>query len=341
MTVHVAGIGLGGLGVVQLELLSELDDVEVVAGVDVNDDARDSFAASFDADTHASVEALLAAHPELDAVTIVTPHTLHYEQAMACLEVDVAVHVEKPMTTDLDRAADLVRTARERSVPLTVGYQTRWDPRFTELRSMITEGEIGRPHTVVGFLQQDWISPHDGSWRTNPGLSGGGQLYDSGSHLLDILCWAVDATPETVAATIDDQGNDVDVNSALALSLSSGSDTITGTVTVSGDGPTGPDLGEGLVVWGTEGGVELVDERLTVTRPGGQRYETTVETPDFRATNRQKLRNFVDTVRGEADPAVPGEDGLRVVALTEAAYEAAETGRTVDVATRIENALDD
>jgi predicted dehydrogenase len=96
---------------------------------------------------------------------------------------------------------------------------------------------------------------------------------------------------------------------------------------------------EGYVVWGTEGRVSYSDERLVLAEGGQTTAVTTITADtDFGTLTEAKLANFVESVTGEADPAVPAENGLWVTALTEAAYEADETGERVDVAAMLDAA---
>lgn len=333
MTVSIGAIGLGLLGRMECDHYSTFDDVEIVAGVDVAEDARDTFESSYDRPTYSSVDELLAAHgDELDAVSIVTPHTLHHEQAKACLQADLHAFVEKPLTTDLDEARDLVETARARDLILQVGFQRHFDPAFVELREIVQSGTIGDPHTVNCYLGQRWITDHEGSWRTTPSLSGGGQLFDSGTHLVDSMLWVLDARPSAVTGIMDQRGHEVDVNSALAATLEGPNEQITASVCVSGAG-TESTPAEGITIWGTEGHISLNGEVLTVTTRDSTSRIDVEEARDFDALTEQKLRNFVDSVAGRADPAVTGEYGLIVTAFLESAYEAMQTGQTVTVET--------
>ncbi len=326
---RIAGIGVGDLGRLELGIVADIDGVDVVAGADPSHDAREAFAYDHDVPTYEDYEAMLDGE-DVDAAIIVTPHTLHYEQALACLERDVHVHLEKPMVTDVDHAHDLIDAAEERGLTLAVGYQRHFDPRFRELRRIIDEGRIGTPHMASCYLEQVWIRWTKDQWRGNPDLSGGGQLYDSGSHLLDALLWSTRSVPVSVAGTMDRQGHDVDVNSALAATLERNDGTITTSIGVSGAGRSTPSPGEALHVWGTEGAVHYDGETITVTE-NGVRYTASPHEPSFEDLTREKLTNFVAAIRDDADLEIPASDALKVTALTEAAYEAAETGRTVDV----------
>ncbi|MBX0322852.1 Gfo/Idh/MocA family oxidoreductase [Halomicroarcula sp. F13] len=331
MTVRIGAIGLGGLGRRECRQYAGFDDVELVAGVDVAAEARTTFEDSFDRPAYESVGELLAGHAdELDAVSVCTPHTLHHDHAMAALERDLHAFVEKPLTTELATARELVETAADRDRVLQVGFQRHFDPLFAELRRIVQSGTIGTPHTVNAYLGQRWIAEHEGTWRTTPSLSGGGQLFDSGTHLVDATLWVLDAEPTAVTGVVDDRGHDVDVNSALAATLDADGRRVTASVCVSGDGTDiVPD--DGISIWGTEGHVSLAGGDLTVTTPDSTREVHVDGDRDFETLTERKLRNFVDAVEGTADSVVTGEYGLAVTAFLEAAYEATQRGETVHV----------
>lgn len=332
MAVRIASIGLGGLGHVLLDVLGELDDVEIAAGVDVSRPAREEFEAAFERPTYSGYAEMLDEEADdLDAALVVTPHAFHFEEAAACLDAGLHVLVEKPMTVDVADGVELVDLADESDRVLQVGYQRHFHPVFREMKRVVDGGRIGEPHAVSCHLGQSWAEIQAGTWRTDPELSGGGQLYDTGSHLLDAMLWTTGAEPATVGAEMTFAEPGVDVNSALAMSLERDGVTVTASASVSGDG-LAVEPKEGYFVWGTEGRLSFTEGTLYVTEGDGVRYRTEItEGVDFRTLTRKKLENFVASVRGEAAPAVPGEYGLRVTTLTEAAYRAADAGTRVDV----------
>ena len=341
---NAACIGLGDLGRLEASVLDSLDGVRLVGGADPAATARSQFEDELGRPAYDTVDDLLG-NETVDLGTIVTPHTLHYEQARECLSRDVHVHLEKPMVTDLAHADDLVERANAHDRVLAVGYQRHFDPRFREIRRLVDAGRIGTPHMAVAHLEQEWIRWTQHQWRSNPELSGGGQLYDSGSHLLDVLLWTLRADPVSVTASVDRRGHGVDINSALTVTLesregaesgrgqSSAAGTITASVGVSGAGTSIPDPGESFQIWGTDGTVAFDGETITV-REAGMTYESTPTPVDFEELTRRKLGNVVEAIDGEAELVIPASDGRRVVALTEAAYEAAERGERVAVEPR-------
>jgi len=342
MVLQIGCIGVGGLGYFQCKTLSELEDVSIIGAADVTEEARTLFEEEFSSPSYEHYRMLLQEHAdELDAVVIVTPHTLHHEQAMAALKQDLHVLVEKPMVTEIDDAVDLVETAAERELVLQVGYQRHFHPAFEEIRRILHNGRIGDVHTVNCYLGQDWIEPHRDTWRGDVSMSGGGQLYDTGSHMLDALLWTTEAQPRTVAAEMDFAEPGIDVNSSLSARLDRGGDSIITSVSISGDGVE-TDITEGYSYWGSEGRLTFSDGRIEVAEKNAVTYTTEItEETDFQTLTGKKMRNFVESIQGIAEPAVPGEVGLRVTALTEAAYLSAEEGKRVEVQPLIESAREE
>ncbi len=320
-------IGLGELGRREATALADIDGVRIVGGADPAKNARSAFKADHDVPTYETHGELLA-KTDADLANIVTPHTLHYEAIKACLERDIHVHVEKPFVTQIEHGREVIDLAEKRDLVLAVGYQRHFDPRYRAIRELIDEGAIGEPHTVSCHLEQWWHEFAANSWRGKPSLSGGGQLSDSGSHLLDAVLWTTRSEPTAVAAMVDDYGLDVDVNSALAATLDRDGTQITASISVSGAGQSTPAPGESIRILGSDGMIRFDGKAIQVTAEG----ETTTKRPKdvgFDELTARKLQNTVDAIRGTADLQIPAADGLAVTKLTLGAYEAAVERQTV------------
>ncbi len=328
MTLDIGVIGLGGLGRVQSTVLDDMDDVRVVGGADVAVAAREAFEREIAADTYEDYNDMIE-HHDLDAVAIVTPHELHRDQVEAAFQHDINVHVEKPLVTRSVDAAELIDMANERDLVFQVGYQRHFDPAYREIRRLIGDGEIGEVHMVSCYLGQAWTDSAAGTWRMDPELSGGGQLIDSGSHLLDVLLWTTDTEPAVVTALTDNRGHDVDVDSAVAARLV-GEDgrSVTASIGVTGEGAG---FTEHLAIWGTAGRVTYGADGFHVEREGRPSAILEPGGMDYREGNRRKLAGFLEAVRTGTEPPVPASFGLHVTQLTEAAYRAAERGEVIDV----------
>ncbi|ELZ27508.1 oxidoreductase domain-containing protein [Halosimplex carlsbadense 2-9-1] len=332
-TIRIGVTGLGGLGTPLAREVEAVDGAEVVAVADVSDENRRSAAEEFgvpDRHRYESHEAMLDG-ADLDGVAIATPHTLHYEQVVAALERGIDTLCEKPLCVDLDHARDLVRRSEASDAALMVGYQRHLSPAFRRAREALDE-RVGDPQFLSASITQDWITHQRGTWRTNPDLSGGGQLYDTGSHVLDALLWTTGLSPVSVSAQMqfDDDAERVDKQAALDVAFENGA---VASVGVSGDAPV---VREHLDVWGENGGFRVRGsdwgERDLAFVDGENREHAS----DHDGEYRDKGRAFVDVIREGAEPPATARDALKVTAVTEAAYESARSGRRVEVDLRTE-----
>ena len=262
---------------------------------------------------------------ELDAVLVGTPHTLHHEQVAAALERDLHVYCDKPLTTDLADAHDLVDRASRSRGTLLVGYQRHLQTAFQWARDRFADHA---PTWVTASMTQDWIDDARGTWRLEPELSGGGFLYDTGSHVLDGLLWTTGLEPDSVAASMDfhDEDRRIDRRAHLDVRFENGT---TGTVSLHGDAPS---VREHVHLWDEEGAVYLEGVQW------GPRAVFEIDTDASEFTpyvdpRREQSRAdaFVESVRNGTEPPATARDALRVTALTEAAYEAARTGDRIPV----------
>lgn len=345
MPIRLLAIGFGGVARPQLQYFAFLDDVELVAGADVDSEARDWFEVEFDAPAYESHDGLLTNHAEAaDAVSIITPHSFHHEQILDSFAAGLDVYVEKPMVVGLEEAVDVVSAANRGGRILQVGYQRHFHPLYQKLKELIEAGRIGEPHFASCYLEQDWINRRTGTWRTDPAVSGGGQLYDSGSHLLDALLWTTGGKPRRVAAVMRDAPDHpgVDVDSAVSATLDRNGTPLTASIAVTADGPTYPETAERLVVIGTDGKIEFGEGALVVSEQGVDPEQQTVDRieldVDIDEVFMAKMDDFIAAVRGETPPAVPAEQALPVTVLTEAAYEANRRGETIDARAMLEQA---
>ena len=324
-------VGLGYIGTTVGGQFHRHADARVDALCDVDEDRLASVGAEFDVDPdrrHTDYGAMLDdPDRELDAVLIGTPHTLHYDQVVAALDRGLHVYCDKPLTTDLERARDLVDRAERGDETLMVGYQRHLQTAFQWARERFAERP---PEWVTASITQGWIDDSRGTWRLNPALSGGGFLYDTGSHVLDGVLWTTGLEPESVAASMDfhDEERRVDRRAHLDVRFESGA---TGTFSLHGDAPS---VREHVHLWDDEGAVYLEGvqwgsrEVFEIDSDAGE-YVPYVDP----RREQSRADAFLESVLEGVEPPATARDALRVTALTEAAYESARSGDRVPVET--------
>jgi predicted dehydrogenase len=255
----------------------------------------------------------------LDALLVGTPHTLHYDQIRAAFDRDLHVLCDKPLTTDLDDARDLVARDREREEVLMVGYQRHLYEGFVRARELWNED--GRePRWITADVCQSWVEPFEDTWRQDPDLSGGGYLYDTGSHLLDCVLWTTGLTPEAVAAdmTFVDDDERVDKQATVTVRFTNGA---TASFSLSGETPC---MREHVRMWDEQGAVALDSKDWEPSEYRVIDDESGEHRPRLARGDRPtKAGAFIEAIRTGGPPVATALDGLRVTAVTEAAYESA------------------
>ncbi|ELY97598.1 oxidoreductase domain-containing protein [Natrialba chahannaoensis JCM 10990] len=329
--IRVGIVGLGYIGTTVGGQLHRHADATIEAVCDLDPDQLESLGDEFGVPPerrYTEYESMLAnANGKLNAVLIATPHTLHYEQVVAALESDLHVYCDKPLTTEREHARDLVERSAHTDLTLMVGYQRHLQTAFQLARDRF---DSGPPRWVTASITQDWIADSQETWRLDPALSGGGFLYDTGSHVLDGILWTTGLEPTSVAASMDfhDVEQRVDSRAHLDIRFENGA---TGTVSLHGDLPT---TREHIHCWDDDGALYIEGTQW------GSRDIFEIETDASERVpyidhRREQTRAdaFVESIRGgpEHEPPATARDALRVTALTEAAYEAARTGERVSV----------
>ena len=184
---RVGVIGVGFIGVVHIEQLRRLGNVEVVAlsnMVDAKLKAEELFVPKGYDDYRAMID-----NENLDAIHVCTPNNTHYEMAMYAMERGVHVVCEKPMTTTVEEADALVKKAKEMNVVHAMNFNCRFYPMAYQIKEMIKNNDCGNIYTIHGGYLQDWLFyDTDYNWRLEPEAAGESRAFaDIGSHWIDLV----------------------------------------------------------------------------------------------------------------------------------------------------------
>ena len=324
---NFAFIGCGGNARGHGRSVSRVEDVEIVALADPSASSLDAFKESVGLDASVSTyadhgEMLAAAKP--DAVVISSPHGLHFRHIMDALNAGCHVHTEKPMVCTVEHAKQVISKVEETGLHLMIGYQRHLSPTYQYCREVVQSGELGRVNFVEAHQSQNWYRNQQGKWRQDAFLGGGGQLNDSGSHLIDILLWVLEASPDTVFAMIDNRDLEVDVLTAMSMKFDTGA-----LCNISIVGHAYGGVQEDFSIWMEEGSLYL--RAGTLYRQGREGKPVEVPESEMPASANKDVV-FIELLRGErTENPIGVENGLRVIQLTEAAWQSAELGRPVKV----------
>ncbi|MBM3457754.1 MAG: Gfo/Idh/MocA family oxidoreductase [Armatimonadetes bacterium] len=288
----------------------------------------------------------MLAEVELDAVCVVSPHTLHYRHARAALERGLHVLCEKPMTTRAAEARELVQLAEARGLHLLVPYGWHYKPFVQEAKRQLEQGAIGEIQYVLSHMASPirrmleghrldevpggqagdlLFAPDPRTW-ADPEMAGGGYGHAQLSHSTGMLFWLTGLQATEVYARMTAPAARVDLYDALSVQFASGA---IGTVSGAGTVPATRGFQLDLRIFGSEG-MLLLDverERLEVRRDDGRDLSLTPEPGSGAYSCEGPPNNFVDLVLGKTEVnSAPGWAGMRSVELLDAAYRSSVSG---------------
>ena len=241
--------------------------------------------------------------------------------AMDALQAGCHVFIEKPLSTNLQEAADIVGLARGRGLKVAVGHQYRLRPSLVEARRLLEQGKIGRLRLVTATLAQPWLASREGpadDWRRDPKVAGGGVLADTGDHLIDALLWSTGQAAIDVYAAQTRLESGLDVVTAATIRLRDGTPA---TLAVSG---VSPGFVFELNYFGERGRIRATDQLLEVDDDG--HAPQPVSLPEQRESIDG---NFVGSLIHDSPLCCPADQALDTVRLIEAVARSAATGQLV------------
>lgn len=333
--IKMAILGCGGMASEHVRRLRKRDDVEIIALCDVDADRVLEWREKHLKDVEPVAQiftdaAQMYQEAKPDAVTIVTPHTMHFEHGKQALEAGLHVLMEKPMVTNSDDAHKLADIAQKSGKVFAVGFNTSCMPEFQWLRDTIQageagNGELGKLQLVTGWLSQNWKKGTTGSWRQNPDLSGGGEMYDSGAHLFNSLVFSVNQPVAEVHAFVDNCGTPVDINGTVNIRFQNG---VFATVTVAGDCTDG---GTDMVLFFERGRAQLDPCGWSNTPIKIWKDGKAVRYPKIEGDPVTPTENFLDAIQGKDHVRATAQNGILHSQLMDAIYESARTGQAAKV----------
>ena len=186
-TTRTAIFGTGFMGRVHLEAVRRVEFVEAAAIAGRNNEVARRLGAAFSIPTFSDYRDVLR-NPAIEAVHICTPNAQHFSMAKDALQAGKHVICEKPLTTTVAEAEELVTLAAEEGVRNCVCHNLRYYPMVQQMRGLREAGDLGEILIVQGTYSQDWLL-HDTDWNWRVDAKAGGPsrcMADIGSHWFDM-----------------------------------------------------------------------------------------------------------------------------------------------------------
>lgn len=320
-------VGTGGFALSHIRAMLNMVRTTHIAGfVEPSEASRTATAALFSErgiscpPFYPTVRALTKAQGVVDAAVICSPHKFHFANARDCLQSGMDVLIEKPMVMNTAEAKRLIELRNKTKRLVMVAFPGSLSPAIWKVKELVARGAIGQVSAISAFAQQNWKAVTIGTWRQIPEISGGGFLFDIGSHMINTVVELLDADVACVAALMDNRKTPVEINSSVSgvaengimFSLAGAGDSVQccSQVMVFGDGGV---LKTGI--WG---------ECLSIRK---------ANKAEFRPVPYRKSlgpwQQFLRVRSGNMQNPCPPEIGLRFAKLMDMIRQSGATGRTI------------
>ncbi|MDG6985595.1 MAG: Gfo/Idh/MocA family oxidoreductase [Nitrososphaerota archaeon] len=308
--VRVGVVGTGGWGKNHVRVFNELHCLAAVC--DMDQARADTFSKNYHVPGYTSLEAMLKKE-NLDAITVCTPATTHFQVATQALTAGMHVFIEKPMSTSMKDGEMLIEAAKSANRFITVGFIERFNPPITALKHMFSEGKLGEP-ILLEFHREN---------RRGLGISDVGIVKDASVHDIDTACWLFGEAPKVVYARVGAALAPLEHEDFATIMLGfSGQKTaflVTNWITPNRVRTMSAVFSGGVV------DVDFVTQQTSIHEGA----TTTVPTRPFQEPLMLELKGFVDAVGEKRQPLVTGKDGLNVMRVAEAALASSTSGTPV------------
>lgn len=354
-------VGCGSIAPTHAKALAALpDDARLTHCCDTDATLAEAFAAQFGLKT-ATFEDLLN-NPAIDVITFCTPSGLHASLGSQALAAGKHVIIEKPMEVTAAACEPLLAAQRASGRKLGIISQHRFDPSSQTIRASLDRGEFGK--LVLVEARVPWYRTQEyydsGNWRGTWALDGGGCLMNQGVHTVDLLLWLAGPVKSVYAQMRTAAHERIEVEDVVVATLTFANGAVGSLMATTALYPGFPAY---LGLHGTEGsavidGDELqllaIKGRETIHGRSSNAHALQVATGGTKSAtahaaaipaastepgawswgdaHRAQFADFVRAVRTDGTPLVDGVSGRAAVALINAVYESARTGRIVTLA---------
>jgi predicted dehydrogenase len=329
--IRAAIAGLGWWGTHMVRRMQDSEVLRIVSAIETNP-AHENFAAEHGLNFSADFTAPLK-DPEIDAIILCTPHSMHTEQVLAAAAARKHVFCEKPLALTRSDAERSVRACREAGVVLGIGHERRFESAIGEVRRLVRSGALGTIMHAEGHFSHDKLARIPaGDWRTSPKDAPAAGMTAMGIHLTDLFVDLLGPISEVFAATTSrvafkDNGDVISAHVRFA----SGATGYINAILVT-------PLYIKFVIFGSDAWVEVRNHThpdtvgpttLTVQYKDGRKESRDYEWVD---TVKMNLENFANAITGKAPYIFTDEQKVANIATLEAICRSAASNAPVAVA---------
>jgi UDP-N-acetylglucosamine 3-dehydrogenase len=309
----VAVVGTGQWGKNHARVYKELPSTELVAVCDVNAERAKAMADQYGVKAYSDSTEMLK-DKEIEAVNVCTWSTILAQEALKALHAGKHVLVEKPMATNPDQARQLVRTAEENGLHLTVGFLMRFIPGLQLIRQNVLDKKIGQLVCVTAKRVSQWPER----------IGDVGVVKDTAIHDIDVMRFISNQDPVSVYAKMGSMRiQKFEDYAHIMLTYENGESAF-----IESNWLT-PYKTRMLTATGSDAIMRL--DYITQDLWIEQKTETVQPRLPFQEPLKAELQHFVDCIVEKKKPIVTGEDGIKALEIASAAIESSAKDAAVQI----------
>lgn len=313
--VRIAMIGAGGIAQAYAQSFSKSTRAELVAVVDVREEAAKAVAETAKCVAVADYTKLLD-EVTVDAVLVCTPPSTHPEICIHFLDKGIHVLCEKPLAVDSESAQRMVNAAEKSGVKFTMASKFRYVDDVNKAKAIITSGILGDlilfENTFAGHVDMSK------RWNSDPMISGGGVMIDNGTHSVDIARYLLGPLAE-IQVVEGKRIQDLPVEDTVRIAART-EDGVMASIDLSWSlNKQQPDY---ISIYGAEGTILIGWKESKYRRNSDQDWIVFGNGYNKYDAFTNQIENFAGAIQGDETLLIKPEDALASVAVIEVAYEA-------------------
>ncbi|WP_080873385.1 Gfo/Idh/MocA family protein [Oceanobacillus timonensis] len=343
--IKVGIIGAGSISEMHFESYKNNMETEIYAVCDLNKDRAYRKAEKYGASKYVTDYHDLLADSEIDAVSICTWNNTHAEIAIAALQADKHVLVEKPLCKTMKEAYQIEKAVKKSNgKTLQVGFVRRFGTNTRVLKKFIDTGDLGEIYYAKASCIRALGNP--GGWFADKDRSGGGPLIDLGVHVID-LCWYLMGKPKVKSISgntynkLGNRSNIANKSFYQAADYDPGKNTVEDMANAIIRFENGASLmvdvsytlhakeeSVNVSLFGDKGGAEIEPKLQIIAEKNNTILNTTPQIDflsfDFNRGFQKEIDHFISCVKGEQKNISPVEDGVEVMKILTGVYASSE-----------------
>jgi UDP-N-acetylglucosamine 3-dehydrogenase len=309
----VAVIGTGQWGKNHARVYKELPSTELVAVCDVNKERAKAMAVQHGVKAYSDSTEMMK-DKSIQAVNVCTWSTILAQEAMKALNAGKHVLVEKPMATTPQQAQELVKTAHENGLHLTVGFLMRFIPGLQIIRQSVEDKKIGELVCATAKRVSQWPER----------IGDVGVVKDTAIHDIDVMRFISGADPLSVYAKMGSMRiKKFEDYAHIMLTYADGKSAFIETNWLT------PYKTRTLTVTGSDAIMRL--DYITQDLWIEQNTQSVHPRYPFQEPLKAELQHFVDCIVEKKKPIVTGEDGVRALTVATAAVESSVKNKAIQI----------